>query len=392
MWGAYAPSRVISGALAGNSWEGGCADVWIRYDVFCRSILTKSQSDPPIHLQPKKSPAVPRSKTEPTLARQWELLKLLPSRPPGATCRELCQKLETAGHKVDKRTVERDLPELSRLFPILCNDKSKPYGWYWRPGARVDIPGIDLAEAVSLGLLEELLRQLIPLPFMQALEGRFSQAKEKLKALPQNRYAKWSDIIRYLPPRLPLLKPSIQPVVLRAVQDALLEQRQLKVSYSSPGDSAAKDLLLHPLALIQQGERPYLVATALQYSDVRLYAIHRIRAAERTDQLAMRPTSFSLDTFLAEGGGQFGDGKTISLKAHLTDNLAAILGETPISTDQKITTRAGNNTLTATVKNSWQLHFWICSQGPFITVLQPASLRKEIVAKLQDAVANYFPR
>ena len=168
-----------------------------------------------------------------------------PIAPAGSTCRELCQKLETAGHTVDKRTVERDLPELSRLFPILCNDKSKPYGWYWRPGARFDIPGIDLAEAVSLGLLEELLRQLIPVPFMEALEGRFSQAREKLKALSQNRYAKWSDIIRYLPPGLPLLKPSIQPVVLRAVQDALLEKRQLKVSYSSPGDITAKDLLLH---------------------------------------------------------------------------------------------------------------------------------------------------
>lgn len=133
---------------------------------------------------------MPSANHETTLARQWELLKMLPSRHPGITSRDLRDRLETAGHDVTKRTVERDLSELSRVFPILSNEISKPFGWHWKPGARVDFPGIDLAEAVSLGLLEDLLRQLVPPSFTQALEGRFTEAREKLKALPQNRYAK----------------------------------------------------------------------------------------------------------------------------------------------------------------------------------------------------------
>jgi predicted DNA-binding transcriptional regulator YafY len=334
---------------------------------------------------------MPSANHETTLARQWELLKLLPSNPPGKTSRELRDRLEGSGHEVTKRTVERDLAELSRVFPIVSNEISKPYGWHWRPGARVDLPGIDLAEAVSLGLLEDLLRQLIPPTFMDALEGRFAEAREKLTALPQNRYAKWADLIRYVPPGMPLQKPLISPEVLRTVQDALLRQRRLKVTHCGPGATVTKELLLHPLALIQQGERSYLVATAFDYGNVLYYALHRIRTAEVTDEPAERPASFTLDAFLAEGGGQFGDGTSISLKANLTDNMAAILRETAISPDQIITTRGGRNTLTATVKNSWQLHFWILSLGPFITVLQPVSLRKHMITKLTDALSNYAP-
>jgi predicted DNA-binding transcriptional regulator YafY len=332
---------------------------------------------------------MPSANHETTLARQWELLKMLPSRGPGLTSRYLRDQLENAGHDVSKRTVERDLSELSRVFPILSNEISKPFGWHWKPGARVDFPGIDLAEAVSLGLLEDLLRQMIPPSFTEALEGRFAAAREKLKSLSQNRHAKWSDLIRYEAPGLPLHKPSIKPGVSRAVQEALIRKLQLKVHYRGPGSTTHKELLLHPLAIIQQGERAYLLATTFDYADVLYYALHRMHAAEILDDPSKHPAHFSLDTFLAHGGGLFGDGKTISLKARVTDSLATILQETAIASDQKITTRAGKNTLTATVKDSWQLHFWILSQGQAITIVQPTSLRKDIIGKLQVSLANY---
>lgn len=324
-----------------------------------------------------------------TLDRLWSLLMLLPSHRPGQSATQLRESLAGRGHDVTKRTVERDLNELSRIFPVACNDKSVPFGWYLVPGARLDLPSMDLPEAVSLGLLEDLLRQLVPPSFTQALEGRFATARVKLEALPKNPYAKWSDLVRYLPPGLPLLKPAINPGVMRAVQDALLSRQQLKVSYCGPGATADKELLLHPLALIQQGERSYLLATTFDYESAVYYAIHRIQTAEIINAPAKRPKSFSLDAFLAKGGGQFGEGKTLTLKAHITDNLAAILRETVISPDQKITNRAGKNTLTATMKDSWQLHFWILSQGPAITIVQPTTLRNEITGKLQDALANY---
>ena len=107
------------------------------------------------------------------------------------------------------------------------------------------------------------------------------------------------------------------------------------------------------------------------------------------DEPVKRPKGYSLDAFIDSGAAQFGSGETITLKARVSDDLARLLEETPISKDQKITRRSGVHTLTATVHDSWQLHFWLLSQGAAITVEKPVALRKRIVSCLEETLANY---
>ena len=45
--------------------------------------------------------------------------------------------------------------------------------------------------------------------------------------------------------------------------------------------------------------------------------------------------------------------------------------------------------LTATVNNTWQLRWWLLSQGAGLEVCTPLSLRKEIKGALVDAVSRY---
>ncbi|MBN8459850.1 MAG: WYL domain-containing protein [Verrucomicrobia bacterium] len=332
---------------------------------------------------------MPRNSREPTLARQWELLKLIPGQRPGLTPRDLRERLAAAGHDVTKRTVERDLRELSVVFPLECNDTSIPFGWHWRADASFDIPGIALAEAVSLGLLEDLLGQLVPPAFTSALHGRFNAAADKLRGLSQNRYAKWSDLVRYVQPGMPFLPPAIHPGVLETIQEALLGRQQIRAVYHSVGASEARERVLHPLALIQQGARSYLLATSSDHHGPIQYALHRFQDATLLEKPTVIPAGFSLDGFLAAGGAQFGQGATITLKATVSDDLANILRETPVSPSQSLETRDGVHTLTATVRDSWQLGFWLLSQGPAIVVLKPAALRKRLVSALTKTLAAY---
>ena len=74
---------------------------------------------------------MPFTTTRATLSRQWALLRQLPSRSPGITSAELVWRLRDVGFSVSKRTVERDLNELSLIFPLERNDKSIPFGWHW---------------------------------------------------------------------------------------------------------------------------------------------------------------------------------------------------------------------------------------------------------------------
>ena len=118
---------------------------------------------------------MPNQTARETLARQWELLKLLPSHRPGAIASELTRRLDEHGFPTTKRTVERDLIELQTIFPIACNDKARPCGWYWMAGRDAGIPGVELAEALSVTLLEQFLHAMLPLSLWRSFRPRLEE-------------------------------------------------------------------------------------------------------------------------------------------------------------------------------------------------------------------------
>jgi predicted DNA-binding transcriptional regulator YafY len=333
---------------------------------------------------------MPKNSNGSTMARLWQLLRLLPRRPPGATARTLHDRLAREGYAVGRRTVERDLEDLSQIFPIACNDKGRPFGWYWMPGRSLDIPGMTLPEALSLQMTEELLRPLLPAAILQVLEPQFNHAKAKLEALAEDRnpLARWKDKVRHVPPALPLQPPTIPEGVLETVQEALLHDRQVEAEYQAAHAEQASRLILHPLGLVQRGPVTYLVATAFGYRDVRLYAMHRMLSAETTDRPVRRPGHFDLDAYIAGGALQFGGG-TLQLEAWVGMSLADYIEETPLSEDMQLSPEGEGQRLTATVADTWQLRWWILSQGSGIVVRKPDALRDEIRETLQEALTGY---
>lgn len=317
------------------------------------------------------------------------MLKKLPTSRPGLTASALTKWLKDEGFVVSKRTVERDLIELSTSFGIVCNDKSIPYGWHWMPGKQCDFTNIEVADAVSLILVESILNKLLPATMLEALKPKFELAKAKLAAMNDRRFARWTEKVRYVPNTVNLIPPRVDGKVLATAQEALLQDLQLVIRYLSPEGKKPKEFTIHPLSLIQRGTTPYLVATAYNYPDVRLYAIHRIQWAAIAEGKVVPPKDYTTDRYLASGAMDFGGAKQIRLKAWLTNQLAIYLEETPLAADQKIQFKQGRYLLTANVNDSWQFRWWVLSQGPGITVVSPEHLRKAIGVTLNAAAANY---
>ncbi len=333
---------------------------------------------------------MPKNKTRSALSRQWELLKLLPNKGRGKTVREFVELLNERGFNVGKRQVERDLLSLLESFPIECNDDSKPYLWCWVADASVDLVGLTQAEAFSLKLVEESTRSLLPPAVLRAVEPHFQQATRKLNSLEESSsVANWVKKVRVVSPAMPMLAPRIKPEVLETVQDSLLMDRQLDVEYCSFADQTPKQLRLQPLALVQRGSVIYLIAALASCAAPRLYALHRISEACGVEEKAVYPEDFSLDEYIESGALNFGKGDKLLLDARVEDGLARHLEETPLSRDQKMNKRDGYYHLQATVSDSWQLRWWILSQGDGIRVDGPAPLRNEIISSLESAMASY---
>lgn len=334
---------------------------------------------------------MPRASHQQTIYRQWLILRKLTTRRPGITAREMRDYLEGEDVLVTKRTVERDLNELSRIFPLETSVGSPPIGWRWRKDAVQELPGLELVDALSLSLVGDLLNQTLPASLHPSISARVAEARRKLDALPNHSVSAWSQIARYIPPGQALLKPTVDPDILQAVEEGLVGQLQLSVSYQAPTTSEPWSTHMHPLALLSHGSTPYLLASLGEGSEIYQYPLHRFLTAKVTETPSWRPPDFDLDEFLARGQASFGKGKTIRLEAQLDESLANLLRETPLTESQTIHEKDGHFLLKATVQYSWQLVFYLLSQGPKITVLKPKSLRNELLASLQTTLQNYNP-
>jgi predicted DNA-binding transcriptional regulator YafY len=333
---------------------------------------------------------LPSAKAHTTLSRQWELLRQLPSRSPGITSADLVNRLKDAGFTISKRSIERDLNELSLIFPLARNDKSIPFGWHWMPDACADLRGISITEALSLALVEEAVRPLLPSSMLKALDARFTHARQKLEHLSSaNKAARWLDKVASVQPDMNLQAPEVPDAILETLQTALLEERQLHCQYYSAHNDKLSDLTLNPLALVQRGRISYLIGTAHPHTDVRQFAVHRFRQLQALPTAAQGLEDFSLQRYLGSDAMQFGDSDRIELHAWISDGLARLIRETPLSNDMTLTALDQGHHLQATVSNSWQLRWWLLSQGDALIVEQPQGLRMQIAETLRSAAALY---
>ncbi len=331
---------------------------------------------------------MPKQSNHKSLTRQWQMLQFIPHHGAGLSAAELRDRLDDIGFVVTKRTVERDLRDLSDVFEVEA-DSGYPQLWKWRGGQDAAFVGMTLTEAVSLVMVEEHLRASLPNGLLSGLEGRFAKARKILADQEGNARAAWPSRVANVPQILPMLPPRIAPDILQTVQRAVMDGRRLDAEYQSMTSDKARRMVLHPLGLVQQGSVLYLVATANEHEDLRTFALHRVRSAALMDDKIIRPRGFTLRGYLEGGAFQFGSKAMIALKAMVTPQLAGYLDETPLSKDQKLKAKGVGFILTATVQRSWLLRFWILSQSDEITIVQPKSLREEIQTALGDAHSNY---
>ena len=327
-----------------------------------------------------------------TLLRQWHMLRMIPRHPHKITAKALHEKLQGEQFDVTKRTVERDLIALSELFPLVSDERDKPYGWSWSKDAKVfNLPGLSRNEALTMAMVEQHLNNLLPASTLSQLQPYFKAARQQLSGIPQNeRTRSWLKKVRTVPASQPLLPPDIRPSVQQTVYEALLADRQLEIRYLKRGETQAVEYRIHPLAAVQRGAVTYLYCRIFDYEDLRTLALHRIQSATLLEETAKAPTGFSIDDEINSGKFGFGEGKQMKLEAIFCNGAGDHLFETPLSSDQSLAELEGGSVkLVATVNDTPQLSWWLLGLGDGVEVIKPAALRQSIAKTIARMQAKY---
>jgi predicted DNA-binding transcriptional regulator YafY len=301
--------------------------------------------------------------------RHWRLMELLPRHPRSITIKTIHERLEAAGFKVTRRTVERDLQGLLESgFAIVADTAQEPYLWSWDAAApALTLPVPSVPDALLLGMVRDYVGPMLPPQMLDALRPYLDRAVQVLDdAKTHNRLAAWRDKVHAVLPTQALIAPAVDPDVHRAVSDALMNEMQLEIEYDSMSGKKGQLMTVHPHAVIHRGQMAYLVGSCWDYADMRRLAMHRIRTAKNTFTPMIKQPDFNLTTYLAGGHGDFGEGKMRELDIKVSPSLAQYLTECKLTTNQKLTrtkTPEGWFRLRASLPDTPQLRSWLLGQG-----------------------------
>jgi len=234
------------------------------------------------------------------------------------------------------------------------------------------LEGTVLKEGVE-GLWEKIFQNL---SFMQ--RTRLSDLERKFYAVPYapKDYSEFSEQL---------------DVILRA----LLDQTRLKVDYAGlVGEGRQHDF--DPYSLIAYRGGLYLLGYSHRRNAITYLAVERIRSVEfirEPDGTLARliyPRGFDP---AAHTEGTFGivDGPEtkVELRIHSEQTAAYVRSRTIHRSQRFARRRDGTTIMTMTVRGTTELANWIMSMGPWIEVLKPAALRKEIAQRHADASRLY---
>jgi len=309
------------------------------------------------------------------------MLRSIPRSPGRIGTGDLREKLEEDGFRVTVRTIQRDLGKLSAIFPFTSEETGRANRWCWPEGAKVmDIPGMDTPAALAFRLAEAYLTPLLPHTTLKHLEPHFRIARAIVSPGRGNRLGLWPDKVCVIGRGPELKPPPIKSEVQEAVYRALLEDRQLEVTYTRKDADMPKSYPVNPLGLVFRDGVVYLVGTAKEYPDIRHFALHRMSAPRVLETPCRRPPGFDLHAYVKQD--QFFaypvSRRLIRLEAVFEAETAVHLSERLLAKDQDLTPQKdGRVLLQATVLDTLELRWWLRGFGDKVEVRAPKALRKE---------------
>jgi predicted DNA-binding transcriptional regulator YafY len=320
------------------------------------------------------------------------MLSLIPRHPKKVDAATLQKGLEDQGYGVSRRTIQRDLQELSAQFPLHSDERSKPFGWQWMEDAKVmDIPGMEPAAALAFRLAEAYLKPLLPRSTLHYLDPHFRRAGEVLAGVKSAGIGMWPKKVRVISRGPTLHVPEVNPEVQEIVYQALFDERRFEARYRSREASRPADYEVNPLGLVFRQGITYLVCTIDDFDDIRQLALHRMSSARLLDSRRHAPAGFDLDKYIQKGEFSYPvSGTRIRLRALLDSGAAIHLHETRLSPDQKLKKSPdGRVLLQATVLDTLELRWWLLGFGDGVEVLGPKKLRLEFQRIASSMAGRY---
>jgi predicted DNA-binding transcriptional regulator YafY len=318
------------------------------------------------------------------LGRQWQIIQHLIRVRGGVGAVELARRL---GCHV--RTIYRDLEALQvGGFPIF-NDRRDGRNRWALLETRQDQTPIPLTarELFALYLSKSALTPLKTTFFYDALETFFNKIRATLKP---SQLTHLEAISRTFQTGFePYRDYGAHHAALETITEAAIQKRCVRLDYTAMGRKARTQRVVAPYKIWHLRGAIYVVGFCRLRQDVRIFALNRIHAVEKTEEAFELPDDFDLTAFMGGGFGAFA-GRPVTLRIWFAEKIAGYIEERTWHPGQRIRrNRDGSIVYEAETALTAETRAWVMGWGAAARVLAPERLAAEIKAEAEQMAAAY---
>ena len=329
-----------------------------------------------------------------TVLRQISMLELIPRYPAKTFTNEIKDKLENLGYETTLRTIQRDLHELSRILPIVSDERSQPFGWSWKKDAKgYESPAMDPIQALTFSLAAQYLEPLMPKANFKRIEAFFNRAESVLIDNEKSKLNKWRKRVKVIPENIRFKDPKINLEVRQKLYRAVYEGIQIKTLYKKRGNETADERHMHPLGIVIKGSMHYLICMMNEDPiKPRYLPLQRFERVELLDETVKEPRNFDLKEFIHKNNLGFAHSNELyTFEAIFDKTMAYHLLETPLNDTQTIEEMDNNKLrIRARIPDTLQFEQWIMSFGSDVEVIKPKKLRDKFISLANSMKEMYL--
>lgn len=290
------------------------------------------------------------------------------------------------GEPISISMLNKDLAEMRTIYgaPIMYSKANKGYHYSEEDFSLQEFP-LTEAEIEALDFSTALLQQLKGTALFEQFENAINKLIEGFRI---------SKVIgtseKHLLQVEEPLKHSEQPW-LEILLKAIIQQQQLSVTYQAFG----KESKLHPFSpyiLKEFRNRWYVVGYSDRAQNILVMALDRIQHIETGKGKYVTTEDFKPVDFFRYSFGitQVHDAKPEKVILSFTKFQAYYVISQPLHHSQQIVKETDSHIdFSYEVYITHELVMTILSYGPNVKVLQPASLKKQIIAQIKEMAAMY---
>jgi predicted DNA-binding transcriptional regulator YafY len=177
--------------------------------------------------------------------------------------------------------------------------------------------------------------------------------------------------------------------LIKQLTKAMLDQQTSLVEYHSFSDDTVKTFKIDPLTYFERNGGLYVFYRHPTYEDIRILAVERIQQLTPTDDNFAYPADFNPDELLENSFGLYFDDPVKVKIRFKPDQARYIMERTWAKGEKKKKQKDGSLILEMETSGAWEVKRWVMSFGADAEVIEPATMRQEIVKELSAVLENY---